>query len=240
MQAIILCGGKGERLGSLTNNCPKGMILIEGKPILEYQIEWLKKHGIKKVIFACGYAYEKIQKYFENGTKFDIEIDYSIEEEQLGRGGALKNAWVKLDKCQNVVITNGDIYTELDLTKVISVHNEKIKQKGIKITISLFPYVSSYGIVLIDSENLINNFQEKPILPYWINGGVYIFEYEVGEYLPEKGDHETSTFLQFTREKLIYGFRSGDYWKSIETVKDINEFLNYINNERQKWKKFHL
>ena len=233
MQAIILCGGKGERLNSLTTNCPKGMINIEGKPILEYQIEWLKRYGVTKIVFACGYLHEKIQEYFKDGTKFGVEIDYSTEQEQLGRGGALKKAWIKLDKCQNVIVANGDIYTELDLTKVISVHNEKIKQKGIKATICLFPYVSSYGVVLIDSENLINNFQEKPILPYLINGGIYIFEYEVGEYLPEKGDHETSTFSRFTHEKLIYGFRSGDYWKSIETIKDINELSNYIRNKKQ-------
>lgn len=230
MQAIILTGGKGERLGSLTSNCPKGMIPIEGKPILEYQIEWLKKHGIKKVIFACGYLHEKIQEHFKDGVRFGLEVDYSIEKEQLGRGGALKNAWEKLDTGRNVVITNGDIYTEIDLKKVISVHNEKIKQKGIKATICLFPYVSSYGVVLVDGENLINSFQEKPILHYWINGGIYIFEHEVGEYLPEKGDHETSTFFQLTREKLIYGFRSNDYWKSIETVKDINEFSTYLKN----------
>ncbi len=233
MQAIILCGGKGERMNSLTANCPKGMVAVEGKPILEYQVEWLKKHGIKKVVFACGYLYEKIQEHFKNGAKFGVEIDYSIEKEQLGRGGALKNAWVKLDKSQNVIVTNGDIYTELDLTKVISVHNEKIKQKGIKATICLFPYVSSYGVVLIDSENLINSFQEKPTLPYLINGGVYIFEYGVSEHLPEKGDHETSTFFQLAREKLIYGFRSNDYWKSIETIKDINEFSKYLKEKER-------
>lgn len=231
MQAIILAGGKGERLGSLTSTCPKGMITIEGVPILEYQIEWLKKHGVKKIIFACGYLHEKIQDYFKQGDRFGVEIDYSIEKEQLGRGGALKNAWRKLNKDKNIIVTNGDIYTELDLKKVIFVHNEKIKQKSIKATICLFPYVSPYGVVLIDSENLVNSFQEKPVLPYLINGGIYILEYDVGEYLPEKGDHETSTFSQFTREKLIYGFRSGDYWKSIETVKDVNEFSRYIREK---------
>lgn len=236
MQAIILCGGKGERLGVLTKDCPKPMILVEGKPILEYQIEWLKKHGVKKVIFACGYLYEKIQEHFKDGSKFGIQIDYSVEKEQLGRGGAIKNAWKKLNKNQKVIITNGDIYTELDLTKTISVHNEKNKQKGVKATICLFPYISSYGVVLIDSDNLINSFQEKPVLPYWINGGIYIFEYDAGEYLPEKGDHEAITFPQFAREKLIYGFRSNEYWKSIETIKDINEFSNYVRNQTPLYK----
>ena len=116
-QALILCGGKGERLNSLTVKCPKGMINVEGKPILEYQIEWLKRHGVEHIIFACGYLHEQIQNYFGDGKKFSLGIDYSIEEQQLGRGGAIKKAWSKLKPNERVIITNGDIYTEMDLKK---------------------------------------------------------------------------------------------------------------------------
>ena len=93
MKAIILSGGKGERLRPFTENCPKGMIQIEGKPILHYQIEWLKKSGVTEVIFACGYLNEKIREYFGDGWKLGIKADYSIEEKPLGRGGAIKKAW---------------------------------------------------------------------------------------------------------------------------------------------------
>lgn len=231
MQAIILCGGKGERMNSLTANCPKGMVRIEGKPILEYQVEWLKLHGIKRVIFACGYLHEQIQDYFGDGKKFSLEIDYSVEEQQLGRGGAIKKAWSKLKTDERVVITNGDIYTEMDLTKALNEHIKKEKEKKIKATICLFPYKSSYGIVKIDRNGLIESFEEKPALPYWINGGIYIFEYDVKDSFPDNGDHETITFPEFVKRGLIHGYTSNEYWKSMETIKDVNESSKYIREK---------
>ena len=233
MQAIILCGGKGERLGSLTSSCPKGMITVEGKPILEYQIEWLKKYGIKKVVFACGYLHEQIQDYFKDGKRFSLEIDYSVEEQQLGRGGAINKAWNNLKLNERIIVTNGDVYTEMDLKKALNVHAEKEKTNKIKATICLFPYKSSYGIVKTNKDGLIKSFDEKPALPFWINGGIYIFENDVRNYLPDKGDHETTTFPEFVKKGLIYGYTSKEYWKSIETIKDINEFSNDIRNKKQ-------
>ena len=221
MKAIILSGGKGERLRPFTNECPKGMVQIEGKPILEYQIEWLKKYGVKEVIFACGYLSEKIKEYFEDGKKFGIRCHYSIEDEPLGRGGALKKAWqyIKDDK-EPVIATNGDIYTELDLREMISLHKST---KDILVTMCLIPYKSPYGVVRIGDDGLVMGFDEKRKLPYWINGGVYIFNHEVVNHLPEKGDHETLTFPDLAKRKLLQGYKSNAYWRSIETVKDLNE-----------------
>ena len=228
MQAIILCGGKGERLNSLTVNSPKGMINIEGKPILEYQIEWLKRFGVKHIVFACGYLHEHIQNYFGDGKKFGLKIDYSIEEQLLGRGGAIKKAWEYIKSSEKLIVTNGDIYTEMNLDKAINAHIEKVKTDKVKATICLFPYKSSYGIVKTNDNGLIESFDEKPALPFWINGGVYIFEYDVKDFLPDKGDHEITTFPEFVKRGLIYGYTSHEYWRSIETIKDINEFSKYI------------
>lgn len=222
MQAIILAGGKGERLSPFTNTCPKGMIKIEGKPILEYQLEWLKKYNVKRVIFACGYLSEVIKEHFGNGKKYSLEIDYSIEEMPLGRGGALKKAWEKISEGL-VIATNGDIYTKMDLSRVISAHNES-KARGTIATICLFPYKSPYGIVRVNNDGLVVDFQEKRTLPYYVNGGIYIFEQEVRNYLPDIGDHETTTFVELARKKLMFGYKSSDYWRGIDTVKDLNEF----------------
>ena len=231
MQAIILCGGKGERLNSLTANSPKGMINIEGKPILEYQVEWLKKYGVKHITFACGYLHEQIQDYFGDGKRFSLEVNYSVEEHQLGRGGAIKKAWSKLKSDERIIVTNGDIYTEMDLKKALTVHMEKEKTNKIKATICLFPYKSSYGIIKTNKDGLIESFDEKPALPFWINGGIYIFEYDVNDYLPDTGDHETSIFPEFVKKGLIYGYTSTEHWKSIETIKDINEFSKDIKEQ---------
>ena len=232
MQAIIISGGKGERLGALTDKSPKGMIKVNNKPILEYQIEWLKSHGVKRIIFACGYLHEQIRDYFSGGKKFALEIDYSVEAEPLGRGGALKKVWNMLYGNETIIVTNGDIYTEMNLTKAIDMHKKNNIQKGIKGTVCLFPYKSSYGVVKIDKENLIESFEEKPLLPYWINGGVYIFEHDIKNYLPDVGDHETTAFPKLLKEKMLYGYAcSSEFWQSIDTVKDINEFSKYVNEK---------
>src|SRR3989344_6578976 len=91
--AIILAGGKGERPRPLTNHKPKVMVEVAGKPILAWQIEWLKSHGITKFVLTVSYKHEVVQEYFGDGSKFGIEIEYSIEETPLGRGGAIKKAF---------------------------------------------------------------------------------------------------------------------------------------------------
>ena len=221
MQAILLCGGKGERLDPLTSFCPKGMVRVNGKPLLEYQLQWLKGQGIKKIVFACGYLNKEIQNYFEDGKDFLLDINYSVEDEQLGRGGAIKKAWEMLSPCERFIVTNGDIYTELDLKKVISFHNS---QNNCKATICLFPYKSSYGIVNFNDNNQVERFEEKPTLPFWINGGIYIFDYDLKKYFLDRGDHETTVFPTLLEKKLLYCYKSTEYWKSIETVKDLTEF----------------
>lgn len=221
MQSIILSGGKGQRLTPFTNTCPKGMLKIEDKPILEYQIEWLKKYGVKKIVFACGYLSEVIQDYFGNGDRFSIQIEYSIEKEPLGRGGAIKKAWDKITTDEPIVALNGDIITEMDLKKMLDAH---YGQKNILGTICMVPYKSPYGIVRVDELGIVQSFEEKRSLPYWVNGGIYIFETGIKSYLPDKGEHETETFPILAKERKLYGYKSNDYWKGIDTVKDLNEF----------------
>ena len=230
MYAIILAGGKGERLCPFTNSCPKGMLKIEGKPIHEYQLEWLKQYKITNIIFACGYLSEVIKDYFGDGKKYSLNIDYSIEEEPLGRGGAIKKAWDKILTKEPIIVLNGDIYTEMELSNVINVHKEHKENNDIIATICLFPYKSPYGIVRVNGNGLVDSFEEKRTLPFWVNGGIYIFEYDVKKYLPDEGDHETTTFPELAKKGLIYAYKSLNYWKGIDTVKDLNEFASDKKN----------
>lgn len=224
MQAIILSGGRGARLSPFTNNCPKGMLKIENKPILEYQLEWLVKHGVKKIIFACGYLSQVIQNYFGDGRKFGVQVGYSIENEPLGRGGAVKYAWKNFPTNEKIIVTNGDICTGMDLQLGINAHVEQNLKRGVLATISLFPYKSPYGIVRLNEDGYVIGFDEKRALPYWVNGGIYVFEPGIMDYLPDKGDHEVTTFPELAKKSLIYGYQSKDFWKGIDTIKDLNEF----------------
>ena len=227
MKAIILAGGRGERLRPFTSTCPKGMVKVEGKPILEYQLEWLKKYGIDEIIFACGYLHEVIKGYFQDGSKWSLKINYSVEDEPLGRGGAIKKAWSLIQTKELIIVMNGDIFTEMDLSQAINSHKEK---KGIIATICSFPYKSPYGIVRLNEDSLVQSFEEKRTLPFWVNGGIYIFEDFVKDYLPEKGDHETTTFPELAKKKMLHGYKCVDYWKGIDTVKDLNEITSDRKN----------
>ncbi|MBI4039001.1 nucleotidyltransferase family protein [Candidatus Daviesbacteria bacterium] len=228
--AIILAGGKGERLRPFTNDRPKVMVELVGKPILAWQIEWLKFHGISKFILTVSYKHEVIEKYFGDGSKFGIEIDYSMEDTPLGRGGGIKKGFQSslIARESNVVVCNGDIITKMDLTKMIEEHT---KNQAI-VTLLLVPYLSRWGVVKIDEQNHVIGFEEKPKLPYWINGGIYVFNREVEPSLPAIGDHESKTFPKIPKEKFL-GFKDESFWRAVDVVKDKSEAEKFLNSGKQ-------
>ncbi|MCL4365995.1 nucleotidyltransferase family protein [Patescibacteria group bacterium] len=228
--AIILAGGKGERLRPYTNDRPKVMVELDGKPILAWQIEWLKSYGIKKFVLTVSYKYEVVKKYFGDGSKFGIEVDYSIEETPLGRGGGIKKAFSSplVAGESDVVVCNGDIITKLNLTDMITAH---LDQKAL-VTLLLVPYLSRWGVVKIDEQNRIIGFEEKPKLPYWINGGIYLFNKGVEPMLPEVGDHEKETFPKIPKEKFL-GFKDEGFWRAVDVVKDKSEAESFLKTGKQ-------
>lgn len=228
--AIILAGGKGERLRPFTNDRPKVMVELDGKPILAWQIEWLKSFGITKFVLTVSYKHEVVEEYFGDGSKFDIEIDYSIEETPLGRGGGIKKAFQSqlIANEQDVVVCNGDIITKLDLSRMIDEH----LTKQALVTLLLVPYISRWGVVKVDEQNHITGFEEKPKLPYWINGGIYVFNREVEPFLPTIGDHEKETFPKIPKEKFL-GFKDDGFWRAVDVVKDKSEAENFLKTNKQ-------
>ena len=222
MYAIILAGGKGERLRPLTEDRPKPMVEVLGIPILEYQVRWLCLYDIKGIVIACGYKHEVIQEYFEDGGKWGIKIDYTIETQPLGRGGGIKQALSKVrvrDPSDIVIATNGDIITSFDLDKAIESHTAS----GALVSVVVVPLISPYGIVDMDEAGKIQGFREKPELPYWINGGIYVLSKGVYDLLPDRGDHEDSTFPRLAQEGRLNAFKCIGYWRAVDTAKDLTE-----------------
>lgn len=217
MHAVILAGGYGKRLRPLTDDKPKPLIEIAGKPIIEWQILWLKSFGINSFIVLTGYKWEILIKWLsENEKRLGISTYFSIEEEPLGTGGALKKVKNLLKDENAFIVTNGDIITDLDISQ--------LKLKESIVAISLVPLKSPYGIVETQGDKIID-FKEKPILEnYWINAGVYLMSNRVFEYLPDKGDMEKTTFPKLAKESLLTGVKFYNvYWRSIDTIKDIEE-----------------
>jgi mannose-1-phosphate guanylyltransferase len=217
--AIIIAGGKGERLRPLTSDRPKHMVLLGDKPILEYQIEWLKKNGVTDVVVAVGHLHHVIEEYFGDGSRVGVRMTYSLEREPLGRGGALKLAYQQVPAAEPfVVATNGDNVNTQPLAPMIRQH----QRTRAMATLLLTQLRSPYGIVQQKGKQIVG-FREKPLLPHWLSAGVYVLQPEFFASLPGVGDHEDELLPRLAAEGRLYGFRSRSYWKAIDTVKDLNE-----------------
>jgi NDP-sugar pyrophosphorylase family protein len=224
-RAIILAGGRGERLRPLTQDRPKCMIEVLGSPILSYQLRWLSAYGVKKVAVACGYLNEMIQSYFGNGVKFGLDIEYVVEDKPLGRGGALKQALKQtIEDEQEVLCLNGDNICNLVLPDFEKFH----QQHKPLATILTTPLRSPYGIVETTPEGDITAFSEKPVLPYGVNAGIYIMNRAIIEKLPDIGDHEETTFPTLAKDGKLKAFNSDCFWRTVDTVKDVNELRNEL------------
>jgi mannose-1-phosphate guanylyltransferase/phosphomannomutase len=235
MQAIILSGGKGTRLYPLTKNCPKPMLRIGNKPHLQYQIELLKQHGITDIIFSTGYLHEQIEEYFESGLKFGVNIQYKEDgAKPLGTGGAIANC-VDLIESENVLVLNGDILTNINLSNMIELHTRTL----VPMTMALTPVINpeQFGVAKVNRGKIID-FIEKPedgrVCGNLINAGIYIINRDVIQYsIPNEFCMiEKDVFPKFANASLLNAYIAEFYWIDIGThdrfekvQKDVNNFF---------------
>ncbi len=220
MKAVILAGGLGKRLRPLTEDRPKPLVEVCGKPILEWQIRWLKSFGITDFVLLLGYAKHRVVDFLGSGRKLDVNVAYVVEDEPLGTAGAIKNAESVLRKEDAFIVVNGDIITNLDPRPMV----EALRgDPNAVAAIALVPMRSPYGVVRVE-DGYIVEFVEKPVLEHLINAGVYAMKPAIFDYLPPKGDIEKTAFPRLAKERKLLGhvYREA-YWKSIDTVKDIDE-----------------
>jgi NDP-sugar pyrophosphorylase family protein len=226
MHAITIAGGEGQRLRPYTDDRPKPMVPVGGKPILEHQIDWLRDNGVTHVVVACGYMHEVIEDYFGDGSGFGVRLSYSIEHTPLGRGGALKQAYQQIPgDAPYVIATNGDNINTQPLAPMIRQH----ERTGAVATLLLTQLRSPYGIAQEKGKRILG-FTEKPLLPHWLSAGVYVLNAEFFADLPDVGDHEDGLFPRLAAEGKLFGFRSSAYWKAIDTVKDLKEAEQALAN----------
>ena len=216
-QAIILAGGEGRRFRPYTSDRPKAMVHVKGRPIAEHQLAWLRRHGVTEIVFSLGYRADVVQSYFGESWNSSCRISYAVETEPLGRGGGLRLAMEYLpfpdEQCFAV---NGDIITDCPLDEFFDHH----ARLSVAATIGVVPYRSSWGVVAVE-DGLVREFNQSPVLPYWINAGIYVLTPEVKELLPTRGDHEDSTFPELAREARLGAFEFRHMWLPIDTEKDL-------------------
>jgi NDP-sugar pyrophosphorylase family protein len=232
MYALILAGGKGERLRPLTDSVPKPMVPVRDKPILLHQIEWLKQVGVTDVVFLVGYRWQTIQDYFKDGSEFGVRAHYSVEDSPLGRGGAIRQGFSQIPEEEDtVLVLNGDIITTEMPSAVLDCYRQKKAADPSQMAaIMVVPMVSPYGLVDTSDQDDVVGFREKVELPYWINAGIYVFDRRIALQLPELGDHETSTFPQLAQAGKISAFKSRAFWRSVDSFKDLREAEEYLSS----------
>ena len=168
---VIMAGGKGTRLGKYTKNCPKPLLPVNGKPMLERIIERAKLQGFNNFLISINYLGQMIKDYFSDGKKWDVKIDYIEEGKPLGTGGALKLISPKLRL--PFVVSNCDIMTDFHYGELLDFHYSH-KAYG-TMAVRNHEWKNPYGVVHTKGVNIIN-FEEKPVLRSYINAGVYVLE----------------------------------------------------------------
>jgi len=220
MKAVILAGGFGKRLKPLTDERPKPMIEVLDKPIIDWQIRWLKNHGITDLILCVGYMKEHIVDYIGSGSRLGVNAYYTVEDKPLGTGGALKNAETLLANAEKFFMLNGDVLTNINPIQLIDEHSSDLVA-----TLAVVPLPSPFGIVKIDTNSMVLGFTEKPkIKQFWINAGVYCLSNRIFDYLPDLGNIETTALPALVNEKKLKAVKFEDkFWRSIDSHKDIEE-----------------
>jgi mannose-1-phosphate guanylyltransferase len=223
MDAVMMAGGRGVRLRPFTDYRPKPMIPFLNRPVMEYLVEKLSDAGIDRIFVLLGYLPDMVEEHFGNGEKFGINIEYIRGNGPFGTAGAVKRAVKYID--DPFLVVSADIVTEISIRKFLKFHADK----GDKVSIALSelenPY--QYGIALVDDEQKIYKFLEKPknksqVFSNLVNTGIYIIEPSIFDHVPPKTNFDFSKNLfplLLKRSEPIHGYRFSEYWADIGTPK---------------------
>lgn len=235
MKAVIMAGGKGTRLFSVTNDeIPKPMVTLFDKPLLLHQITTLKENGIKEFILIIGHKSEKILDYFKDGKDFDVNITYITETQPLGSAGAL--FYLKNTIKEDFLLVYGDILFNIDIKRMLHFHKAKNSLATLFAHPNSHPYDSD--LLIIDNQNKVINFDSKNnVRDYYydnlVNAGIFIFSDKILDYISElkKTDLEKDILFPLVKSKgEIYAYVSPEYVKDIGTPERLLITENHIKS----------
>jgi NDP-sugar pyrophosphorylase family protein len=221
VEAIILAGGKAERLGDAARGRPKALVEVAGRPLASYQVEQLAAAGVERVLVSCTAGQEPL---FEEALgRLGPEIVPVGEPEPLGRGGGIRFAAAKRKESGELYALNGDDLVDVDLRSLL----ERQRSTGAAATITVVPLRSPFGVVELDGD-LVTGFREAPRLDQWVSCGTYVIGEEALQRLPERGDHETTTFPELAAEGGLRAHRHEGVWLTVNTPKDLRVTEEYL------------
>ena len=222
MEAIILAGGKAERLGDAARGNPKALVPVAGHPLAEYQVAQLVRAGVDRVIVSCAAGQDAVFRAKLSGLGATVVT--VAESEPLGRGGGLRLAAGSRAETGPLIAMNGDELLDVDFEGLLGAH----EAAGAAATVVVAQVRSPFGVVDVGEDDRINGFREAPILPQWVNSGVYVLGEEALDRLPTRGDHETSTFPELAAAGRLYAFRHDGVWLTVNTPKDLRRAEEFM------------
>jgi NDP-sugar pyrophosphorylase family protein len=222
MEAIILCGGKAERLGDAAGGRPKSLVDVAGKPLAAYQVGRLAKAGVDRVIISCaagqGDAFES------ELAGLGPEIVPAEEPERLGRGGGIKFASKLRQETGDVFALNGDELVAVDFEALLARHGEA----GGAATVAVARPKSPFGVVDLGDGDVVEGFSEGGAVPYWVSCGIYVLSEEALDRFPEQGDHESTTFPELVSEHRLFAYRHDGLWLTVNTPKELRAAGDHV------------
>jgi glucose-1-phosphate cytidylyltransferase len=262
MKTVILCGGRGTRLGEHGTSVPKALIEIGGRPVLWHILKLYAHHGFNDFILCLGYLGDEIRGYFaqhyflkddpryyaeltpEMGRTRDSQLrlhrtngeDWQITFADTGldtnTGGRVKRVQGYVGDDEEFFVTYGDGLADVDLRALLRFHCEH----GRLATLTAVNPRSNFGLLKLDAAGAVTKFEEKPVIHEWVNGGFFVFNRRVFDYLDPDAVLEQAPFERLARERQLMAFRHVGFWKCMDTYKDNLEFNQLWEAGRAAWK----
>jgi len=222
VEAVILAGGKAERLGEAAGGRPKALVELGGRPLAAYQVEQLGRAGVDRVLVSCEGGQEGLFEAALGGI--GPEVVAVPEPEPLGRGGGIRFAAQQRREAGDLFALNGDELVDVDLSRLLEHHREG----DAAATITVVPLQSPFGVVELDDEDHVTGFREAPRLEHWVSCGVYVLGEEALKRFTVRGDHESTTFPELAAEGRLRALRHQGIWLTVNTPKDLRVASEYL------------
>lgn len=256
MKTVILCGGRGTRLGEHGVNVPKALIEIGGRPLLWHLLKIYSQQNLNDFVLCLGYLGDAIKRYFlehqwlysdftlESSDSGDYKLnkhrnlteDWRITFADTGldtnTGGRVKKIENYIGDDETFCVTYGDGLADIDLHALMEFH----KSHGRIGTLTAVHPRSNFGLIKLDADNSVIEFEEKPLMKEWINGGYFIFNRAIFDYLDDDSVLEREPLEKLASQRQLIAYQHHGFWKCMDTYKDNVEFNQLWDSGQAKWK----
>jgi len=222
VEAIILAGGKAERLGEAGGGLPKPLVSVAGRPLAAWQVGLLGRAGVDRVIVSCGAGAG--EQFAAALGGLGVEVAIAEEPERLGRGGGIRFAAGQRQETGDVLALNGDELLDIDFAGLLEHH----RANAAAATITVARPKSPFGVVELEDDH-VTGFAEGGTIDCWVSCGVYVLGEDALARFPERGDHETTAFPALAAEGKLGAFHHDGLWLTVNTPKDLRRAEEYIN-----------